>query len=378
MEAVRAPGAGRKVAVYLPSLQGRGAERVGLFMAEALLEAGFDVEIPVAVRRGALVDHPVARAHVVDLGAPNEMLSLPSLLRYIDGAKPDILIAVIHTAKIMAGFAQKLRPQLKLIISVHHDLLQPRHRRFWTRALFGYALERWLYKGVQGAHVVSRALGPQVQSCFGLDAGRIAAIYNPLPEGLEAPDVLPGHAAIFDRPVLTTAGQMVAQKDQAALLEAFHRAGLGDRARLLILGQGPLRAALQRQAARLKLDVAMPGFVPDVRPYMRRSAGFLLSSRSEGLANVLLEAIACGIPVASFDCPVGPREVLADGRIGRLVPPGDIDGLAAAMRDMLAGKLTACAEAEIAGHLADFRPAEVKRRYVELVCRHLDGPAAPG
>lgn len=359
-----------KIAVFIPSLQGAGAERMGLLLAETLVEAGYAVEIPVACVTGSLVGHGIAATHVVDLKAPNELLCLPQFLRYVDRSKPDLVVAIVHTAKMTAGLARKLRPGLNVILSVRHDL--PTHP-FWLRRLLGYGFERWLYKGISRVHVVSRDLIPQVVEHFGIEQSRVTAVYNPIRKSSAIGDIAPEHEALFDRPVIMTAGRMVEQKDQKLLIEAFHRAGLAGRVRLLILGEGVKRPELERQVRQLQLEdsVAMPGFAIDVRPYMRRSIGFVLSSRSEGLANVLLEALDSGTAVASFDCPVGPREILSDGRLGRLVSLGDVEELAQAMRDMADGTLTPPDRGDVARLMADFQLDAVKRRYVEMVERAL-------
>jgi glycosyltransferase involved in cell wall biosynthesis len=78
-------------------------------------------------------------------------------------------------------------------------------------------------------------------------------------------------------------------------------------------------------------DVALPGFVANPFAYMARAATFALSSVNEGLPGVLIQAMACGCPVVSTDCPSGPAEILAGGRYGRLVPPGDAAALAEAI-----------------------------------------------
>ncbi len=358
-----------KVAIFLPSLAGGGAERIALFVTERLVAAGIDARLVVAVGEGALAEHPVYRAHGVDLKARNEMLSLSALLRYVDAERPDLLFAFVHSAKMMAGLAAKRRAWLRLAISVHNALEVPCRARFWPRALFGYAPERWLYRDVIAAHAVSRDLAAQVVRQFALPPARVHTIYNPLPDRPPAGAIDPAHEAMFAQPVIVNAGRMVAQKDQAALLRAFHASGLAGAARLMILGEGPLRGALEAQARALGIadSVAMPGFVPDVRPYMARAAGFALSSRNEGLPVVLLEAASLGCPVAAFDCPTGPSEMLADGALGRLLAPGDEAGLAQAMRDMVASTFPRPAGDVVIAHLRQFDPDVIGERYVRFV-----------
>jgi glycosyltransferase involved in cell wall biosynthesis len=106
-------------------------------------------------------------------------------------------------------------------------------------------------------------------------------------------------------------------------------------ARLLILVEE--RPALEALARRLGLeqDVSLPGFVANPYPYMAQASLFVLSSRWEGLPTVLIEALSCGTPLISTDCPSGPREILSDGRFGKLVPVGNVPALAHAMESML-------------------------------------------
>jgi len=106
---------------------------------------------------------------------------------------------------------------------------------------------------------------------------------------------------------------------------------------LMILGEGELCTELEHLAARLGIaeDFALPGFVQNPYPYLKRAAVFVLSSRWEGLPTVLVEALALGTPVVSTDCPSGPREILADGKWGRLVPVGDAGKLAEAILETL-------------------------------------------
>jgi glycosyltransferase involved in cell wall biosynthesis len=107
--------------------------------------------------------------------------------------------------------------------------------------------------------------------------------------------------------------------------------------RLIILGEGRDRVALEQLAARegVGTDVALPGFQSNPYAWLSRARLFVLSSAWEGSPNALTEAMALGVPVVSTDCRSGPRELLDGGRYGRLVPVGDVDALAAAMLETL-------------------------------------------
>lgn len=176
---------------------------------------------------------------------------------------------------------------------------------------------------------------------FGIPAERIQVIYNPIvtPElrtKAQAPLEHPWFGA-GEPPVILAAGPLTAQKDFLTLVRAFALVRQRRAARLLILGEGEEWRALEALAERLGLekDVSLPGFVANPYPYMTRASLFVLSSRWEGLPGVLIEALYCGLPLISTDCPSGPREILADGRYGQLVPVGDAMALARAIERSL-------------------------------------------
>ena len=134
-------------------------------------------------------------------------------------------------------------------------------------------------------------------------------------------------------PVILAVGRLDAQKDFPTLLAAFARLLTRRPARLIVLGEGKKRPHLLSLARRLGVaeHVDFPGFADNPYAFMARASLFVLSSRREGLPTVLIEAMACGCPVVSTDCPYGPREILEDGRHGPLAPVGDAEALAAAM-----------------------------------------------
>lgn len=134
-------------------------------------------------------------------------------------------------------------------------------------------------------------------------------------------------------PVILAAGRLSEVKNYPLLLEAFARMRDERDACLMILGDGESREEIERLVAASPHAeaICLAGAVSNVFPYMRGADLLVLSSDAEGFGNVLVEAMAVGTPVVSTDCPFGPREILEDGKWGRLVPVGDADALARAM-----------------------------------------------
>jgi len=175
----------------------------------------------------------------------------------------------------------------------------------------------------------------------GLSAGQLCVIRNPVVTPRLAALAAEGvdHPWAHDEavPLVLGAGRLTEQKDFDTLVRAFAQLRNRMPARLVILGDGRLRAKLQARIDELGLsdDVAMPGFTSNPYAWMVRANLFVLSSAWEGSPNVLTEALALGVPSVSTDCPSGPREVLEGGRFGPLVPVGDADAMAAAMEATL-------------------------------------------
>jgi len=271
-------------------------------------------------------------------------LALPALMAYLKREQPAALLSGGEWPNVLSLLGRRLAGgSTHVVVSEHIHVgastagaAQRRRRR-----LLPWLMAR-LYPCADAVVAVSAGVRQDLLGRFPLPPAAVHTIYNPV----ITPTLLAARDAPLDDPwfapaappVLINVAQLRVQKDQVTLLRAFAKLRARHPARLLILGEGNQRPALEALARELGIaaDVRLAGFVPNPLAYMRRARLFVLSSAWEGLPTVLIEALACGCPVVSSDCPSGPAEILDGGRYGALVPVGDVEALAAAMEAALA------------------------------------------
>jgi len=189
----------------------------------------------------------------------------------------------------------------------------------------------------------------------------LAAGYVPLPRNLVE--------LTRRRPTLVAIGRLSAEKGFAGLIEAFGRANRarGDTHQLLIVGEGPERAALAKSIAALGLDegVTLAGYVAAADRLLETAAGFVMSSFTEGMPLVLMEALQWGVPILATSVGAIP-ELLQDGRAGELVPPHDVEALARGLAAIMARTAAAAAEARVSGLPSHFSSGRMADDYLRL------------
>lgn len=327
-----------RIAIFIPSLRGGGVERIMLNLSQGLILRGYAVDLVVAQAGGAYLDQIPSGVRLVDLHASRVLLALPGLTCYLRKEQPMALLCGMDHANLVGLWARSLAGvKTRVVASVHTSVQSSR------RAAKGYKrkllpiLMRWYYRHAEAVVAVSAGVGNEVAQIAGLEPGRIRTLYNPVvtpqlldraAESVDHPWFRPG-----EPPVVLAAGHLTKPKDFPTLLKAFTLVAQQSDSRLMILGEGKDRPHLEALVAQLGIAdrVSMPGFVPNPYKYMARARIFVLSSSWEGLPSVLVEALAVGTPVASTDCPHGPREILDNGRYGKLVPVGDANQLAQAI-----------------------------------------------
>lgn len=333
----------RRVALFLPSLEGGGAERVTLNLAEGLAERGFPTDLVLAAARGPLLDAVSPAVRVVDLRSPRTLTALRPLVRYLRQERPHALLAALDNANLVAMVARRLAgTSTRTVISIHTTI-----RR--ATADLPNALERAVPRLVvrlQGwadrVIAVSEGAAVDFAAAAGIPRSRVDVVHNAIitPGLIRAAREAPQHPWFADRgcPVVLGVGRLAANKNFRALVEAFAlvRGGIG--ARLVILGEGPDRRNIEAcvRGHGLADVVALPGFLANPYPCIARAAVVVLSSDWEGLPTVLVESLALGTPVVSTDCPSGPREILQGGRLGRLVQVGDVAAMGRAIAEAIA------------------------------------------
>lgn len=331
-----------RISIFIPSAQGGGVERIAVTLANGFAARGLLVDLVLAKADGAFLAEVGSNVRIVNLDSNRVLSSVIPLARYLRAVRPNAMLSAMNYVNVVALTARLISGvPTRLIASEHSTITMNRSSR---PALFYDILlqmMRWTYSRADGVVAVSAGVADDLAVAIKFPRKRIKVIYNPVvsmemvakaKKPIEHPWFLSGSA-----PVVLGVGRLNAAKDFATLIRAFARLRAERPCRLLILGEGELREKLEQLISELGLneDVALPGFTSNPYAFMSRAAVFVLSSAWEGLPTVLIEAMACGVPVVSTNCPNGPEEILENGRWGALVPVGNIEKLAIAIMETL-------------------------------------------
>jgi len=346
-----------RLAIFCRSLEGGGAERVLVTVANGLAGKGHEVSLVLGCGLGPALRDVASRVQVICLGKRTPFGALVPLVRFLDRDKPQAILATLVAENAIALAAARLaRHRPRVVVREANTLsVALRYRSRASRVVAG-SVARATYPRADAIVAVSNDAKRDLAAFLGVAEDRVSAIPNP------APPMRERSSEKRERPLVVAAGRLVPKKGFDVLLAAFAEA---PEAELVILGEGPERERLERRIAELGLSARarLAGFVTDPLSWFARADLFVLSSFAEGMPNVLLQAMACGCPVVATDCPSGPREILDHGRWGRLVPPHDVQALAGAITASLKEK----SPRDVRRRASDFDEGAIVTAYERLL-----------
>jgi glycosyltransferase involved in cell wall biosynthesis len=327
----------RVLAFFIQDLREGGAERNVARLLSGIVARGVPTDLVVIAKRGSFFSELDPRVNVVELSQARTLTSIIGLKNYIEKRQPVALVSSLTHTNAAAVVANMMaRTRTRLIVVERNEYSR---NRMLKRGLvrLSYGLVPLLYRRADMIGAVSTGIRDDIATVVGVPPSRVALLHNPVSsnqiprlaaEPLDHPWFADGAP-----PVVLGVGRFSAQKNFPLLLKAFAAVRQMRPARLVLLGDGPLRTELDQLARSLGIaeDLDMPGFDQNPFRYMARAAAYVLSSDWEGLPTALIEAMACGCPVVATDCRGGPREILNDGALGPIVPLGNAEALATAI-----------------------------------------------
>ena len=329
-----------KLTLVISSLGCGGAERVLVTMARGFIERKYEVsvitefgkeydfyQLPEGVNRIALESNKQSQ-NILE-AIHNNLHRLIILRRAISNTNPDVVISFIASTNILA-LISLIGTKYSVVVTEHCD------QRFNYLGKSWKVLRRLFYPWATKLISVSKG----VESYFAwLPKHKKQVIYNPfiIPETTAISDPLPLEVN-YEAKWITSMGRLTEKKGFDLLLKAFSQ--VADQYpdwQILILGTGELRSELEtlRDELNLTKKVIFTGAVKNPFAILKKSQFFVMASRIEGFPMAHGEALACGLPVISTDCPSGPKEIIRNGIDGILVPNKDINALANAMKKLM-------------------------------------------
>jgi glycosyltransferase involved in cell wall biosynthesis len=336
-----------KIVLIMPSLSGGGAERVFVTLANKFVNLGHFVDLVLLSHSGKYFKELDETVNTVSLNSTRVIFSVLPLTKYLRklDKKDTFILSTMRHINILAIVAKILsRSDVKLIIREANTYSvatkttnSVKLRVFDFLAKLLYPLATKIVAPSEGIYNDLIKLNANLNS-------KINIIYNPIDLPLIHKKSRESISPLFkniEMPIILAIGSLTPQKNFSFLLKAFSKIAHKIDAVLIILGEGEQRTKLLEMSKSLCIDhkVYLPGFVENPYAFIAKAKLLALSSKYEGLPNVLLQAAALDIPIVSTNCPSGPSEILENGRWGRLVGLSDIEAMASAIEDGCNNKL---------------------------------------
>ncbi|MGX9996324.1 glycosyltransferase [Vibrio sp. JZG120] len=334
-----------KISLCIPSLSGGGAEKVIVNLANGLSNCGKNVDL-VLLKSGGIFESDLnENVNIIKLNATDTKRSIFLLFKYILKNKPSCIISAMNYVNVIVLVSNMLTLNRTKVIVTEHSTLSSTLKEIAKKnkliSLILSLLVRFTYRFSNKIVTVSNGVKEDLINNFGFKEKNIVTINNPV-------DISNVHKKSLDDVVhpwfqknnktILAVGRLGIEKDFPTLISAFELVkDKIDGSKLVIIGEGKERSALEKLIAKKKLekDVLLMGFTSNPYKYMKACSVFVLSSSREGFGNVLVEAMVSNARIISSDCKSGPREILDNGLYGNLFDVGDYNTLAIYITDLM-------------------------------------------
>ena len=322
----------KRICVFVDRLDGGGAERVLLSIANALASR-HTVDLVLACNGGILSELISPDVNVVHLSARRTLESLPGLIRYMRRCRPDALLTGKVNANGVAAIAGRIaRAGTRIVIS-EHSLVRTSQRASLIKGVTEPSIIRLLYPLADRLIAVSPAAADEVCTTSKLPLQATRIIPNPvIGSDFERMSLVKIDHPFFSsgNPVVVAMGRLEPIKGFDDIIRAMPLLKTHLSARLIIIGEGSDRNRLEHLIRQHDLEdrVSLPGFYKNPLPFLRAANLFCMSSHAESLGNVMIEALAVGTPVLARDAPGGSRHIFSGKAKGSLLEDFSPDSLA--------------------------------------------------
>ena len=326
-----------------PNLGGGGAERALVNVINYLDRSRFQPHLALFQKEGVFLETLAPDVPIYEIQPKDHAflhrnwVRLRAIKRLCDQIRPALVMSVLWQANIVTLLTDKCFDLACPVVVNEQIALKRDLQAKWQRYPF-WPLARDMYKRTAKIVTISSGIASELQEMLSLPFDKFQVIHNPISLGdIREQSALGSPSLPVTHPCLVAVGRLARQTNYPLLFRAVCKVVKEEPVYLYVLGEGPERPHLSKMIRDLDLEpfVHLLGFQHNPYAQMRQADIFVLSSEYEGFSNVIVEAMALGVPVVATDCPYGPREVLADGRYGLLVAPGDESALAEAILFLL-------------------------------------------
>ena len=336
----------KKIAFFISSLGGGGAEKVFLNLIDYFYSKKIPVLLILRHRKGEYIDELNPAIEIAEIGSNNPLKIIFKIIRICKKHEISVLLSSQRYNNILSIIAKgKLcikvigREASTLDGIINHSGVSIVST---VKNQLVFILMKILYPFLDLLIANSQDTADDLLKHIRVSNEKLKIIHNPIDNN----DIIKkGYEPIdnkriegLSRPIIIAVGRLTYEKNHEFLLESFRQVNLIiPEANLVILGKGPLKDKILQLCKKLGIEhrVHLLGFVKNPYKYMKYSNLFVLSSRFEGFGNVIVEALAMGLPVVSTNCAGGPREILANGKFGTLVPVNKVTAFSNAIIERL-------------------------------------------